>query len=123
VRLEEVTDLGVTLPSSEANMLVYGCVPHSGPSSYVPVTGTPAWFGYLAARNISGLCETMPNALESASCTAVLIWDGLVWSSITKGTSLCPSTPPSAFWRSRRASKPAGEVAFSDPPSPVRSVT
>ena len=65
----------------------------------------------------------MPNALESASWTAVAISDGLVWSSMTSGTSLCPFTPPSAFCRSMRASNPAGEVEFSAPPSPVRSVT
>ncbi len=33
--------LGSTLPTSEANMLVKGCVPHSGPSKKPPVTGTP----------------------------------------------------------------------------------
>ena len=31
----------------------------------------PCCWGYLAARKKSGLCETIPNAFESASCTAV----------------------------------------------------
>ena len=83
----------------------------------------PACCGYLAARNISGLCETMPKApLEMALCTAVAISLGLVWSSMTSGTSLCPLTPPCAFCRAVRAWKPAGDVEFWEPPSPVMSV-
>src|ERR1700692_2933578 len=60
--------LGFTLPASEANMLVKGCVPHSGPSKKPPVTGTPCWFGVLSARKKRGLTDTMPMApLERAS--------------------------------------------------------
>src|ERR1700678_2008884 len=42
---------------------------------------------------------------------------------MTRGISLWPFTPPSAFCRSMRASNPDGELAFSEAPSPVRSVT
>ena len=87
--------LGSTLPSSEANMFVYGCVPHSGPSEKFPVTGTPCCWGYLAAAKNSALSDTMPRApLEMASCTAVTTVVGLVSSLITKGTILCPLMPP-----------------------------
>ena len=82
----------------------------------------PCCWGYLAARKNSGLCETMPKAFESASWTAVAISDGLVWSSMTSGTSLCPSTPPSAFWRSIRASNAEGDEESSDAPGPVMEV-
>src|SRR5580704_10707330 len=41
---------------------------------------------------------------------------------MTTGTSLCPLTPPSAFCRSIRALKPAGDDEFWGPPGPVRSV-
>ena len=53
--------LGSTLPTSEANMFVKGCVPHSGPSKKPPVTGMPACCGYLSARKNSGLVDTMPD--------------------------------------------------------------
>ena len=114
---------GLTLPLSAANMLVYGCSPHSGPSLYEPVTGMPCSCGYFAARKKSGLCETIANAFESASCTAVAISDGLVWSSMTSGTNLCPCTPPSAFCKSRRASNAAGDDPSSGAPGPVTDVT
>ena len=39
--------LGSMLPVSEANMLVLGCSPHSGPSRLLPVTGTPACWANL----------------------------------------------------------------------------
>ena len=48
--------------------------------------------------------------LEMALCTAVAIWVGFVWSSMTSGTSLCPFTPPLAFCRAMRALKPAGDA-------------
>ena len=83
----------------------------------------PSCWGYLAARKNSGLCDTMPKAFESASCTAVAISVGLVWSSRTRGTSLCPFTPPSAFCRSILALKAPGDVASSDAPGPVIDVT
>ena len=41
---------GSTLPLSAANMLVYGCSPHSGPSSYVPVTGSAGLLGVLGGE-------------------------------------------------------------------------
>ncbi len=115
---------GSTLPTSAANMLVlYGGVPHSGPSKNPPVTGTPCWLGYLAARKNSGLVETMPKApLEMASCTAVAISVGLVWSSRTMPESLWPLTPPSAFCRAMRALNPAGAEVNSDDPGPVSEV-
>ena len=53
--------LGSMLPVSDANMFVYGFVPHSGPSTLAPVTGTPACSGYFAAAVKSGLTETIPN--------------------------------------------------------------
>ncbi len=86
------------------------------------MTGTPASCGYFAARKNRGLCDTIPKAFESASCTAVAMDEGFVWSSMISGTSLCPLTPPSAFCRAIRALNPAGDVPFSDAPSPVRSV-
>ena len=64
----------------------------------------------------------MPKALESASCTAVAMAVGLVWSSITSGTNLCPCTPPWAFCRSIRASKACGELEVSGAPAPLREV-
>ena len=89
---------------------MYGCLLDSGPSLYEPVTGTPACWGYFAARKKTPLVETMPKApLESVAWTAVMTAVGLVWSSITSGNNLWPFTPPSAFWRSMRASKPEGE--------------
>ena len=48
--------------------------------------------------------------------------DGLVWSSSTMPTILCPLTPPSAFCRAMRALKPAGALLNSDEPSPVSEV-
>ena len=75
-------------------MFVKGCVPHSGPSKNPPVTGMPCWFGYLAARKNSGLVETMPTApLDRASCTAVAISVGLVWSSRTIPVDLVAVDP------------------------------
>ena len=53
--------LGSRLPTSEANMLVKGCVPHSGPSKNPPVTGMPACCGSLSARKKRGLIDTMPD--------------------------------------------------------------
>ena len=41
---------------------------------------------------------------------------------MTRGTSLCPFTPPSAFWRSTRASNAAGDDPFSAAAWPVTSV-
>ena len=79
--------------------------------------------GYLAARKNSGLVETMPKApLERASCTAVAISVGLVWSSRTMPEILCPFTPPSAFCSAMRALNPAGAWLNSDAPSPVSEV-
>ena len=80
---------GLTLPTSLANMLVYGCSPHSGPSKNPPVTGTPCSLGYLAARKNSGLAETTPmTPFDRAFWTAVTTSDGLVWSSRTMPSSL-----------------------------------
>ena len=91
---------------------------------YDPVTGTPCCWGYLAARKKSGLADTMPNApLDSALCTPVTTSVGLVWSSTTSGTSLCPFTPPSAFWSAIRAKKPAGSEEVSGALGPVSDVT
>jgi hypothetical protein len=71
----------------------------------------------------SGLWETMPNApFEMALWTAVAMMEGLVSSSMMRGTSLCPFTPPSAFCKSIRAVKPAGDDASSDAPGPVREL-
>ena len=76
--------LSLTLPTSEANMFVKGCSPHSGPSKKPPVTGRPACCGYLSARKNSGLIDTMPAGFfDTASWTAVAICVGLVWSSRT----------------------------------------
>ena len=65
----------------------------------------------------------MPKALESASCTAVAISEGLVWSSMTSGTSLCPFDAALGVLQvqSGPRSRPVS-CAFSDAPSPVRSV-
>src|SRR5271167_199504 len=41
---------------------------------------------------------------------------------MTRGTSLCPLTPPSAFCMSMRALKPAGESPSWVAPSPVTEV-
>ena len=48
--------------------------------------------------------------------------EGLVWSSMTCGTSLCPSTPPSAFCIVDPGVEPAGELASSAAPGPVTDV-
>jgi hypothetical protein len=65
----------------------------------------------------------MPNApLESAPCTAVAIAEGLVWSSSTVPTSLCPFTPPSAFCIAIRALNPAAAWLNSADPGPVSDV-
>ena len=82
----------------------------------------PACWGYLAARKNNGLCDTTANAFESASWTAVAMADGLVWSSMINGTSLCPFTPPSAFCRASRALNAPGDVESSDAPGPVIDV-
>ena len=65
----------------------------------------------------------MPKApLEMASCTAVAISVGLVWSSRTMPESLWPLTPPSAFCRAMRALNPAGAGLNSEDPGPVSEV-
>src|SRR6202044_3396714 len=114
---------GFRLPTSEANMLVKGWVPHSGPSKNPPVTGTPCWFGVLSARKNKGLSETIPSApLDRADWTAVATSVGLVWSSRTTPTILWPFTPPSAFCMAIRALNPTGALLNSDEPSPVSDV-
>ncbi len=47
---------------------------------------------------------------------------GLDWSSMTRGTILCPLMPPSAFCREMRARKPSGASLNSGPASPVSEV-
>ena len=115
--------LGSRLPTSDANMLVKGFVPHSGPSKNPPVTGTPCWFGALSARKKRGLTDTMPTApLESAFWTAVATSVGLVWSSRTTPVILWPLTPPSAFCIAMRELKPTAAWLNSEDPSPVSEV-
>ena len=66
----------------------------------------------------------MPIApFEMASWTAVATADGLVWSSITIGSNLCPLTPPSAFCMSIRARRPEGSLENSVAAGPVNDVT
>ena len=91
---------GLVLSVSEGNMLVFGCVPHSEPSKAPPVTGIPACWAYFAPRKKSGEFDTIPTAPSEIACwtAVVVITVGLVWSSITIPTSLCPFTPPAAFW-------------------------
>ena len=70
-----------------------------------PVTGTPACWGYLAIWSVKTDWDTTPiTPLEMASCTPVAAEAGLVWSSMTSGTSLWPFTPPLAFCAESAAS-------------------
>src|ERR1700722_11161890 len=115
--------LSLTLPTSEANMFVKGCWPHSGPSKKPPVTGRLACWGYLSAKKNRGLVDTMPAGFfDTASWTAAATSVGLVWSSRTTPVILWPSIPPSTFCRAMRALKPAGALLNSDEPSPVSEV-
>ena len=60
---------------------------------------------------------------EIANWTPVASRLGLVWSSMTSGTSLWPFTPPWAFWRAMRARKPWGVSWKSGAARPVVEVT
>ena len=48
---------------------------------------------------------------------------GLVWSSMTSGTNLCPFTPPMAFCASIRAMNPDCDPPSWDAPAPVSELT
>src|ERR1017187_6802041 len=81
----------------------------------------PACWAYLAPRKKSGLTEQMPvTPFETASCTAVGSDEGLVWSSMTIPSILCPFTPPMAFCRAIRALKPWAELENPLAAAPVR---
>ena len=89
-------------------MLVFGWVPHSGPSIGAPTTGTPSCCAIRYAVLVKSETNIRLKTLFSwiSSSTAVPAPCTLEVSSAVTSLSWCPLTPPSAFCMSMRAVAP-----------------
>ena len=116
-------NFGLGLPLV-GNILLFGGA-HSGPSSGVPVTGTFCLVRYGAAPYPVMLI--MPSAktffCSTSVCAADRAPDVVPWSSPSTTLIFRPSTPPSAFCWSIRASNPVGTVVKPAAVGPVSEVS
>jgi hypothetical protein len=104
-------------------MLVFGCSPHSGPSLGAPTTGILARVVVRYAWVVKSEMKICPNVFGTRELTAVWAPVGLDWSSATVSLIVRPSTPPSAFCRSKRAAAPCSAPVKLAAAGPVRDVT